>query len=145
MRTNTFELISKGPYQSSEKEKESRCHVIPSSTKREIRHFHIVVVQQRQRNVQKIVMHVTAAGLAQSVGRLTAEREVADSIPGAGPLLRVLKWLINEGTPFALQVAGPSRGLDDNVKWGSMVSSRRRKKIIVYLISTFVQNTLTLK
>ena len=31
------------------------------------------------------------AGLAQSVERLTAEREVAGSIPGAGPLLRVLK------------------------------------------------------
>ena len=31
------------------------------------------------------------AGLAQSVERMTAEREVAGSIPGAGPLLRVLK------------------------------------------------------
>ena len=31
------------------------------------------------------------AGLAQSVEHLTAEREVAGSIPGAGPLLRVLK------------------------------------------------------
>ena len=37
------------------------------------------------------IMHVTAAGLAQSVERLTAEREVAGSIPGAGPILRVLK------------------------------------------------------
>ena len=33
----------------------------------------------------------TTAGLAQSVERLTAEREVAGSIPGAGPTLRVLK------------------------------------------------------
>ena len=33
----------------------------------------------------------TVAGIAQSVERLTAEREVAGSIPGAGPLLRVLK------------------------------------------------------
>ena len=89
MRTQFFELNSKGPHQSSEKEKESRFHVIPSSTKREIRHFHIVFVQQRQPNVQKIVMHVTAAGLAQLVERLIAKREVADSIPGAGPLLRV--------------------------------------------------------
>ena len=32
-----------------------------------------------------------AAGLAQSVERLTAEREVAGSIPGVGPILRVLK------------------------------------------------------
>ena len=28
------------------------------STKREIRHFHVVLVQARQRNVQKSVMHV---------------------------------------------------------------------------------------
>ena len=34
---------------------------------------------------------LTAAGLVQSVKRLTAEREVASSIPGVGPLLRVLK------------------------------------------------------
>ena len=33
----------------------------------------------------------TEAGLAQSVEGLTADREVAGSIPGAGPLLRVLK------------------------------------------------------
>ena len=33
----------------------------------------------------------TAAGLAQSVERLTAEWEVAGLIPGAGPILRVLK------------------------------------------------------
>ena len=32
-----------------------------------------------------------AEGLAQSVERLTAEREDAGSIPGAGPILRVLK------------------------------------------------------
>ena len=34
---------------------------------------------------------LTVAGLAQSVQRLTAEREVAGSGSGAGPLLRVLK------------------------------------------------------
>ena len=62
---------------------------------------------------------LTVAGLAQSVERLTAERVVAGSIPGAGPLLRVLKWLRNEGTSFALQAARPSRGSDDHVKWRS--------------------------
>ena len=36
-------------------------------------------------------MFLTAAGLAQSVERLTTEREVAGSIPGVGPILRVLK------------------------------------------------------
>ena len=59
----------------------------------------------------------TAAGLAQSVERLTAEREVVGSIPGAGPTLRVLKWLGNEGARFALQTGRPSRGSDDHVKW----------------------------
>ena len=53
-----LELSSRGLYQSSGKEKESCCLVFPSSTKREIRHFHVVVVQRRQRNVQKSVMHV---------------------------------------------------------------------------------------
>ena len=48
-----LELNSKGLYQSSGKEKESCCLVFPSSTKREIRHFHVVVVQRRLRNVQK--------------------------------------------------------------------------------------------
>ena len=33
----------------------------------------------------------SVAGLAQSVQRLTAEREVAGSIPRAGPILRALK------------------------------------------------------
>ena len=37
------------------------------------------------------ITHLTTAGLAQSVDHLTAEREVAGSIPGAGPILRVLK------------------------------------------------------
>ena len=36
-------------------------------------------------------LFLTAAGLAQSVERLTAEREVAGSIPGVGTMVRVLK------------------------------------------------------
>ena len=68
-----------------------------------------------------------AAGLGQSVERLTAEREVAGSIPWAGPKLRFLKSLRNEGTSFALQAARPSRGSDDHVN-GSPVSIRRRKR-----------------
>ena len=58
-------------------------------------------------------------GGTQSVERLTAEREVAVSIPGTGPTLRVFKYLRNEGTSFALQTAGSSRGSNDNVKWQS--------------------------
>ena len=58
-------------------------------------------------------------GLAQSVERMTAEREVVGLIPGAGPLLRVFKKLRTEGNLFALQAAEPSRGSDDQVKWRS--------------------------
>ena len=57
-------LFSKGLYQSSGKEKENYCLVFPSSTKREIRHFHFVVVQRRQRSVQKNVMHVQSCCFA---------------------------------------------------------------------------------
>ena len=65
MLTNFFlELKSKGLHQSSGKEKESCCLVFPSSTKREIRQFHVVVVQRRQRNVQKSVMHVQSCCFA---------------------------------------------------------------------------------
>ena len=53
-----FEADSKGLHQSSAKEKESCCLVFPSSTNREIGHFHVLVVQWRQRNVQKSLMHV---------------------------------------------------------------------------------------
>ena len=53
-----LEVSSRGLYRSSGKEKESCFLVFPSSTNREIRHVHVVVVQRRQRNVQKSVMHV---------------------------------------------------------------------------------------
>ena len=62
-------------------------------------------------------MLFTAAGLAQSVERLTAERKVAGSILWAGAVLRVLKKLIDEGTPFAPQAARSLRSSDDHVKW----------------------------
>ena len=54
---------------------------------------------------------MTAAGLAQSLDRLTVEWKIAGSILRTG--LRVLKQLRNEGTAFALQTAGPSCGSDD--------------------------------
>ena len=37
-------------------------------------------------------LSLTAVGLAQSVERLTAERQVAGSIPGTGPTRRVFNW-----------------------------------------------------
>jgi len=41
------------------------------------------------------------------------------SIASTGPILGVLKQLRNEGTTFALQMAGLSCGSDDHVKWPS--------------------------
>ena len=55
---------SKGLYESSRKEKESCCLVFKSSTKCEIRHFHVVVMQRRLRNVQKSVMRVQSCCFA---------------------------------------------------------------------------------
>ena len=52
-----LELNSKRLHRSSGKEKEFLFLCSRSSTKRESRHFHVVVVQLRQRNVQKSVMH----------------------------------------------------------------------------------------
>ena len=64
MLANFLKLNSKGLYQRSRKEKESCCLVFPPSTKREIRHYHVVVVQRRLRNVQKSVMHVQSCCFA---------------------------------------------------------------------------------
>ena len=51
-------LNPKGPYASLEKEKQNFCVVLTYSIKRarEIRKFHVVIVQQRLRNVQKSVI-----------------------------------------------------------------------------------------
>ena len=56
--------ILKRLYQSLGKEKESRCVVFTSWTKCEIREFRVAVVQRRQRNVQKSVMHVQSCCFA---------------------------------------------------------------------------------
>ena len=59
-----LEWSSKSRYLSSEKEKLKFCLVSTSSKKREIRKFRVVVVQWRQRNVQKNVMHVQSCCFA---------------------------------------------------------------------------------
>ena len=53
-------LNAKEPYVSLEQEKQNFCVVLTNSIKRarEIRKFHVAVVQQRLRNVPKSVMHV---------------------------------------------------------------------------------------
>ena len=59
-----LELNFKRQYQSSGKEREGRCLVFTCLTQREIRHFLVVVVQRRQRNLQKRVMHVQSCCFA---------------------------------------------------------------------------------
>ena len=60
----SHQLNSKGLYQSSGKEKESCCLVFPSTTVHEFMHFHIVVVQRWQRNVQKSMVHMQSCCFA---------------------------------------------------------------------------------
>ena len=66
-----LELIIKD-YRNTGKENESRCLAFTSSTKREIRHCHVVVVQSWQRQAQKGVMHVHSSCFANLIllGRL---------------------------------------------------------------------------
>ena len=65
--------------------------------------------------------------LAQLVERLAVEREVG-SIPGAGPVFRVLtEQLRIESTPFALQKALPLRSLDDQLKWRPRIQKKLLK------------------
>ena len=52
------DLNSNGLYLSSQKQRENRCLVFTSSIKREIRKFHVVVVQWREKNIQKSVIVV---------------------------------------------------------------------------------------
>ena len=54
----SVELNSEGLYQSLGKEKEGRSLVFTSFTKRKISQFHVVVMQRRQINVPKSVVHV---------------------------------------------------------------------------------------
>ena len=58
-----LELISCGLHSSLERERNICRRLITSSIKREIRHFHFVVVQRRQRNVQKACRTCKVDGL----------------------------------------------------------------------------------
>ena len=57
-------LISWAPHSSLEREKEIRRRLFTSSIKLAIRHFHVVVVQGRWRNVPKSMMHVQSCCFA---------------------------------------------------------------------------------
>ena len=63
---NSLGLNPKGPYLSLEKEKETFCAVFTNSIERvrEIRKFHVAIVQRALTNVQKSVMHVQSCCFA---------------------------------------------------------------------------------
>ena len=64
------------------------CYGIRLST----HHFHIAYqLYTSKLSAWTCFFALIAAVLAQSVERVTAQREVAGPIPGAGPILRVLK------------------------------------------------------
>ena len=95
---------------------------------------HCTSLWNKMNCITKPQQRISSVGIKES---LTAEREVAGSIPGTRPTLRVLTWLRNEGTTFALQIA--SRGSDDHVKWPSRLQQETLE--LVSPISTFVPNT----
>ena len=65
--------------------------MFPSSTKREIRHFHVVAVQRRLRNVQKSVMHVQSCCSANLCFFLPL------SLPSPSSLLKLPIYLCRTG------------------------------------------------
>ena len=80
MHNFTFSLASRG----SEEKRTSACGLRK-------RVQGILCIQHNTNSNVRLFHPFTTAVLAQSVERLTAEREVVGSIPGAGLILRVLK------------------------------------------------------
>ena len=98
--------VPKRRYRSSGKEKESRCLEFTSATKREISHFHVLVVQWRQRNAQKCVMHVEGCCFAN-----LAYCFLPFSLTSLSSLLKVPKLPGDAGENVALKVSARSFNL----------------------------------
>ena len=67
-------------YQSSGNEKEGCCLFFPSSTKREIWHFHVVVVQRRQEMYKKSMMHKVLFDQSKTIAFLPFSRTSPSSL-----------------------------------------------------------------
>ena len=76
----SLQLNSKRLHWSSGKEKESRCLVFSSSIKREIRHFHVLVVQWRLRNKTKQRV-ARASGSFSRMNKWRVEDERTTDVP----------------------------------------------------------------
>ena len=91
-----------------------------------------------------LLLATMAAGLAQLVECLIEEQEVVGLIfPRARSILWVLKYLRNEGTDFALQMAESSHGSDDHIKWWSHLQKGGVKDSVPS--KYFCADTLTLR
>ena len=76
----------------------SCVHVL--NTKREIRHLHVVVVQRRQRNVQKSVMHVQSCSCFASLNLLLF---LPFSLPSPSSFLKLPNIYSGESESFQIE------------------------------------------
>ena len=101
-RRTLLKLNFKGPYSSSEREIKFRRCLFTSSIKRQIRHFHVVVVQKQKRNVQKSVMHVRSCCFAYNIKPIVV---LTFSLPFAS--LDPVKSLLSvQWQPLILELGG---------------------------------------
>ena len=89
-----LELNSQQPYPSSESERKFGHRSFTSSTKREIRYFHAVVLQWRQRNVQDRVMQVKSRCFAFSTHCLFGRSRCRRRRRRRRVILNSLLWLL---------------------------------------------------
>ena len=88
----------------------------------------------------------SGSSLGKRVGIVLArERNVMRSIPGAGPILRVLKQAGNEGTSFAckwldLRVAQMTTKNGGSVSWRRRESSIHNEYFLAWYIDTFIKH-----
>ena len=101
----SWKLNSKGLWENSGRERgkgNGCCFVFPSSTKREIRHFLVVVAQRRLRNVQESMTHMPKLLFCQSKPIIAFLRF---SLPSPSSLLKL---------PICQKLLAPCKGIQDS-------------------------------
>ena len=113
--------------------------MFPSSTKREIRHFHVVVVQRQQRNVPKSVMHVQSycfANLNRPIALLPF------SLPSPWSLLKLPIDFLGKPQLLVIQqffLSPANKGRNKHLKMkitGLRIQTDRRQTIWLFKIVT---------
>ena len=109
-RRTLLELNSLEPYPSSEREIKFRCCLFTSPIEREIRHFHVVVVQKRAKKCTKSVMHVQRCCFAYKTycffDDLIAVRVVDLKVPNVFSFVCPLKTTSNRFYPISAKMVG---------------------------------------